>query len=242
MLDASQSDRQRWVIWLRAQKFKIHLLSLLLLVVVHPISEGSHDVSDVVELLFVFVVVSGTFAIYRTPKRLAAVLVLALFAALATGFFHATQWFATDVNRAAIITQLVSYTAFLMVAAGLILSDVMRAKDVTGDTICGAICVYLLLGLSWALSFCVLEVLQPDSFAFPPWLVPAEGVPTAWHWVSTFIYFSFTTLTTLGYGDVTPISAAARTGTWLEAVTGQLYLAVLVARLVAMRVAASVNS
>ncbi len=241
MQNAPQSDATGWLIWLRSHKFKIHLVSLLLLVVAYPISEGAHDVSDVVELFFVFVVVSGTFAIDRTPKRLATALVLALLAALATGVFHAAEWFAPGLNRPVSIAQLVSYVAFLAVAAGLILSDVMRAKDVTGDTIFGAICVYLLLGVSWALWFCVLEVAQPESFAFPQWLIPADSSPTAWHTMSTFIYFSFTTLTTLGYGDVTPISAAARTCTWLEAVTGQLYLAVLVARLVAMRVAASMN-
>lgn len=223
--------------WLQEHKFKLHLFTLLLMVVVHPVSEGVHDVRDLIELFFVFVVISGIFAVDRTSARLAGSLILALLAALATGAFHITEWFAPSTNRVAAVVQLVTYIAFLLFAAALILNDVMHERKVDTDTICGAICVYLLVGISWALGYCMLEVIEPHSFEFPARLEPDAGVPRAWAFVSTFIYFSFTTLTTLGFGDMTPITAAARTGTWLEAVSGQLYLAVLVARLVAMRVA-----
>lgn len=230
-------SRPTWMAWLQARRFWLHLISILMLVAVHPITENSHELSAIVEVFFLLVVISGTFALNQTPRRLAAALVLGLLAAVATGIFHATESFMPSANRPAIVAQLLTYIAFLLFASWLMLRDVMHEKRVTSDTICGAISVYMMLGISWAFWFCILEVSQPGSFAYPEWLAPPEGTDVAWHLVSTFIYFSFTTMTTLGYGDVTPISAAARTFTWLEAVTGQLYLAVLVAKLVAMRVA-----
>lgn len=235
--ETMEAKHPPWRVWLQEHKFKLHLFTLLLMVVVHPVSEGIHDVRDLIEVFFVFVVISGTFAVDRTPARLAGALILAFLAALATGAFHITEWVAPNTNRLAAIFQLVTYIAFLLFAAALILNDVMHERRVGTDTICGAISVYLLIGISWALAYCLLEVIEPESFEFPARFQPDEGVPRAWEFVSTFIYFSFTTLTTLGFGDMTPISAAARTGTWLEAVCGQLYLAVLVARLVALRVA-----
>ena len=95
--------------------------------------------------------------------------------------------------------------------------------------IMGAICVYFLIGLIWADVFFILETLQPGSFQIPP-----EQVGQA-----TLDYFSYVTLTTLGYGDITPISAPARSLSLLEAMMGQLYLAVLIARLVGIHIAQS---
>lgn len=230
--------RATWLTWFQPKRFRIHLISILLLISVHPITQKSHELANFFEGFFLLVVISGTFALNQTPRRLAAALVLAFLAAAATGIFHATEWFMPSANRPAIIAQIVSYIAFLLFASWLMLRDVMEEKNVSTDTICGAISVYLMLGISWAFCYCILEVVQPGSFAYPEWLEPPAGTSVAWHLVSTFLYFSFTTITTLGYGDITPISASARTFAWLEAVTGQLYLAVLVARLVAMRVAA----
>ncbi len=98
--------------------------------------------------------------------------------------------------------------------------------------IMGAICAYFLMGLVWAFAYSTLEFFQPGSFQMPPGTVNQE----------TFAYYSYVTLTTLGYGEITPISAPARSFAILEAMIGQLYLAVLIARLVGIHIAQSSRS
>ena len=119
--------------------------------------------------------------------------------------------------------------------AGLVVwlayGSVMRRSRPVGDRIVGAICVYILIGLAWASVYETLESVAPSSFRFP--------VDTAWTTPSAqrFRYFSFVTLATLGYGDITPISLLAGTLASLEAVSGQLYIGITVARLVALSLA-----
>ena len=116
--------------------------------------------------------------------------------------------------------------------AGLVVwhayANVMRAHRPAGDRIVGAICVYLLIGLAWAKVYETLNTVAPGSFRFPPdtaWAAPGP---------LRYTYVSFITLATVGYGDVTPVTPLAGTLAWLEAVTGQLYLAITIARLVAL--------
>ena len=119
--------------------------------------------------------------------------------------------------------------------AGLVVwlaySAVMRAHRPVGDQIVGAICVYLLIGLAWASVYETLDGVIPGSFRFP--------ADTGWAVSSSlrYRYFSFVTLATLGYGDVTPVTVLAGTLASLEAVAGQLYIGITVARLVALSLA-----
>ena len=110
-----------------------------------------------------------------------------------------------------------------------ILSHIFKQQEVTKDTIAGATAVYLLLALLWAFIYAVLDRLQPDSFAMSAAGPPMQGR-------DVFIYFSLVTITTLGYGDITPASYLAGSMAVLEAVVGQLYLVVLVSWLVGMYV------
>jgi len=91
-----------------------------------------------------------------------------------------------------------------------------------------------LLGLIWALAYALLAQLSPGSFAF-------AANPHSSGRMDRFnaFYFSFVTLSTVGFGDVTPVSRLARTLAVMEAVTGTFYVAILIARLVAMYVPAS---
>ncbi len=108
----------------------------------------------------------------------------------------------------------------------LVFTGTFSAEKVTADTLFGAVSIYLLMGITWAVTFRFLEFLEPNSFQG---LVDAEGA----RW-SQFLYLSLTTLTTLGYGDITPLSDPARVWANLEAITGVLYVAILVARLVSI--------
>ena len=86
----------------------------------------------------------------------------------------------------------------------------------------------------WAFGYGLVELHEPGSFDLPA--IVGEPAGADRH-MASFVYFSFVTLTTLGYGDVTPVGSAARTLALLEALVGQLFLAILVARLVALQIA-----
>jgi len=111
------------------------------------------------------------------------------------------------------------FVGFLSFTVVVLLKKLFIVKRVTVDTIKGGICVYLLLGIIWACFYILVDLFDPGAFS-------------AEHF--SFFYFSYTTLTTVGYGDITPINPFAQTLTNLEAVAGQMYLAVFVARLVGL--------
>src|SRR5262249_19010418 len=108
------------------------------------------------------------------------------------------------------------------------LRAILKQKEVTGETISLSISIYMLLGLDWAVFYIVLYYLQPHAFSFgsaaPP---PTQSFPI-------LVYFSLTTISTVGFGDITPLTLQARYAAVAEAITGQFYLAILVARLVGL--------
>jgi len=115
---------------------------------------------------------------------------------------------------------------------------VLRQKEITSETISMSISVYLLLGLSWGFLYSLLNLLQPHAFSFPSTDTSQPGRlsdPVA-STITIMIYFSFTTLTTVGYGDITPVTLQARYAAIAEGIMGVFYIAILVARLVAMQV------
>lgn len=111
---------------------------------------------------------------------------------------------------------------FLSWLTGLILSSIFKADRVTPDLISGAVVAYLLLGICWGGLYSLIELIQPGSFTF------SHGGRD----VSSLFYYSFVTLTTLGYGDILPLTKIARTTAYLEAVTGVMFTAILIAGLV----------
>ena len=105
----------------------------------------------------------------------------------------------------------------------------MQGGAVDADRLMGSLCVYMLLGMLWAVYYALVEMIDPGAFHYA---VPTADIQPASH----FLYYSFVTLTTLGYGDVVPVSPLVRTPAYLEAVVGQVYLTVLVASLVGRHV------
>jgi len=116
---------------------------------------------------------------------------------------------------------------FLVLVAMLIVSHVLKTERVSGEKIYGALSVYLLLGVIWAFVFLIVDFLVPGSFRYGQ-----DGALTG----AEMVYYSFVTLTTLGYGDIVPVNPSVRALATLEAITGQLYLTVLVARLVGLHI------
>lgn len=132
------------------------------------------------------------------------------------------------------------WLAFVLFVTVSELRSVLRQKRVTGETICMAVSVYLLAGFAWALLYIVMFERHPESFAGVGALVPngAHGLPRAF---PLFGYYSLGTLSTIGGGDITPVTLQARYATVAEAIMGQFYLAILVARLVSLQMAHSIE-
>jgi len=116
-----------------------------------------------------------------------------------------------------------------------LLHGVLKQKEITSETISMSISVYLLLGFTWALFYIVLHHVQPLAFNFGSSPAPDSAVSSEQKFFPLLIYFSLTTLSTIGFGDITPVSLQARYAAVAEGITGQFYLAILVARLVGMQ-------
>ncbi|MBV8359007.1 MAG: two pore domain potassium channel family protein [Deltaproteobacteria bacterium] len=110
----------------------------------------------------------------------------------------------------------------------LIVRQILRAGPITWRRVQGSIAVYLLLGVLWSVGYEIIELMQPGSFTFT---AQKDGTR-----LPQFAYFSFTTLTTLGLGDIIPIRSLARSLVMLEALVGQLFPVILIARLVTMEI------
>ena len=126
-------------------------------------------------------------------------------------------------NTAPLLTFQSIYSLFFGSAALLILQNILRIPKVTMDTVQGGICVYLLLGYFWALLYGIVYTLDPNAFS--------SALVTETSYLNMF-YFSFITLTTLGFGDIVPANEIASVLTILEALVGQMYPTIFIALLV----------
>jgi len=208
-------------------RFRLILAILLSLFVVLPIFEFRMMLDAILTLLVVVTLV----LVIDTAKLLKVALVFALLSII-------SNWTALWVNSTTV--KLLGSSAeliFMIMIASVILNEVFRAQHINVETISGAICVYLLIGLMWSHVYIIIELLEPNSFNN---LGFNAQEPLDSDWVSKLSvqlnYYSFVTLSTLGYGDITPVTRAAKSFATLEAILGQLYLAVLVARLVGQQV------
>ena len=205
---------------IRRHRFVLLLASLLLLLVLSPALDGNPAGSLLLAVLFTLVLLAAVFAAGGRRATLAVALAFAL-PWLYLSWLH-PLWRTEPIDVVADLL-LIGLAAYVL---ALVLMRVVRAERVGVDAICGAIAVYLLAAVVWAVCYGVIEALAPGSFR----LADAQA-GMVWN---QFLYYSLVTLTTLGYGDITPLTAAARIWSALEAVTGTLYLAVLIARLVSL--------
>jgi hypothetical protein len=138
-----------------------------------------------------------------------------------------------------IITNTITLS-FFAITAFIILQDVFSGT-ISSNKICGAVCVYLIIGFCCAIVHMNVALLDPDAYRNNTAVTGrSPEISTNHAWLShypLFVYFSFCTLSTVGYGDIIPMSRLARSISCMEAIMGQLYLAVLIARLVGLHTA-----
>ncbi len=215
----------------RPWRFLVLLVTLVLLLVIQPIFRGFSPRGLVLDVLYSFVLVAAILSIFegKWPKTFALLLGIPAL----TGRWLAYMLASTGGDLVNLGDQFVE-VIFLVFAAAMTLRAVLAQPRISADSIYGTVCAYLLLGIAWGSLYSVQEIIQPGSFAAADDLAPVlQAADTR---DSVLVYYSFVTLTTVGYGDITPVSAATRTLSWLEAMTGQFYIAVLVASLVGIRV------
>ena len=128
----------------------------------------------------------------------------------------------------------IALLGFLATAAWHTLKIITRSDETNLDRLIGAVCLYLLLGLAWAIVYSLFQWADPGSFAG----LPGDADVS---FDSAFVYFSFVTMATLGYGDIVPLTPTLRTVAYLQAIVGQFYLAMLVASLVSAYIASDSN-
>jgi hypothetical protein len=196
------------------------LIALGLLFFFFPFVEEVKGGDLIVSLLLSLVLLAGVLAVADRKGVLLIALVLAIPAIAGRWINH----FRPDVVHPAVfLTAALVLTAFVVVN---LLRFVWRAPSVNIEVLCASISAYLMLGLMWTMAYWLVDQLTPGAFAF-------NAGPRSMNGFNGF-YFSFVTLSTVGYGDITPVSRIARWLAAMEAMTGLLYVAVLISRLVAL--------
>ena len=140
-------------------------------------------------------------------------------------------------NPVLLLAGTLSFLLFFSYITWALLRSLLRHREVTGQTIAMSVTVYLLLGISWGFLYALLFQRNPHAFNFGAPAGSTSEEPD----FAVLIYFSLTTLATVGYGDITPATLQARYASVAEGIAGQFYLAILVARLVGMHMSRSIS-
>jgi hypothetical protein len=215
---------------LSRHRYLLLLASLLLLLVAPPFVADQDRGHLLLAGLWSVVLLSALWGISRKPRLLVVGIGLAFPAVVADWAFQVTgnRWLAVcDVSVALAFIGLTTATLVTAVAGD--------DSAESADAIAGAICGYLLLTVVWGLVFCLVELLQPGSFS----IVDRRQLVAEHAVLPNMLRYSMATLTTLGSSQIKPTNPPAETLAALEAITGQLYLAVLIARLVGLHAARS---
>jgi voltage-gated potassium channel len=210
-------------------RFTVLLGLLLGLVGVVPFFEGHNSALAVVRLMLSAVLLAALYVSTRHARDLiiaAAFLIPGL-----TGRWLSDYGLNPELQVAAALCT----TVFLAFVTTGVLRQVLRPGRVTYDTISGAICAYLMIGVTFSFIYLSMELQWPGAFTLTGALTMTELMKTHEE-LQRLIYYSFVTLTTLGYGDIVPAIGPARAAAALEAIVGQMYVAILVARLVALHI------
>ena len=210
-MQISQPARQR-----RHKNQPIFLMiSLFLLLLVYPAVEGKPFAQVVLNSLFSLLLLSAALGIWRNRWLLLTACCIGL-------PWIVISWLDSfvDMGIGFELFRTVLMIVFIFFVITVLVVNVMTTTFVTANTLCRAVSTYLLIGIAWAAIYSLVGLLDPGAFY-------SETRYDVW---SEYAYFSFT----LGFGDISPVSPYARSLAMVEAVIGPMYVAILVARLVAL--------
>jgi hypothetical protein len=202
-------------------RFLYLLVYILALIAIQPFDEAFSEFGILLDIIVSVILVSAIYAVSQKARQtiIGILLAVPLLLSIWIKQFLKIEWLQIPETFLGI--------AFFGFIITLILKFIFNEDEIKGDLIAGAAAVYLLLAIAWAYAYRAIGVIQPGSFA----IADAQNITQ-----SLSLYFSFVTITTLGYGDIFPVTTAAKSCAILEAVVGQLYLVITIAWLVGVHV------
>jgi hypothetical protein len=201
----------------------VFLSALVLFIIATPLSEYVADPGLLEGLLLTAVLICGVLAVGAQRKTLMLGALLLVPALIAKWVQH----YRPDLIAPGVF--LIPGILLLFLVTGTLLKFVLRAPRVDSEVLSAGVATYLLLGILWSMAYLLVASVVPDAFVLPADSAPKKSIDPF-----NALYFSFVTLSTVGYGDIVPAARVARMLAILEAITGVLYLSVLVARLVTL--------
>lgn len=210
---------------LRSKRFGYLAKSLVILILAYPYLEVNLTGQLLLTVITIFVMMFLLFAVSDRKRSIVIALIFALpwFISLIVNFPLFESSGTVFVRKEIVFAVLLfSYTTFN------IFMHLLRSREVTSEILFASVCVYLLIGLTWAAFYILIDFLYPHSFIDTSRNIPIDA--------PRILFFSYITLTTVGYGTLTPDSDPARSLALLEAIIGQLFLAIMVARLVGLHI------
>jgi voltage-gated potassium channel len=210
---------------IRHRRFTYLTASILLLITAYPYVQGEMVGQILLSLLTTLVMIMSVVAVADKKRYTIIALLLAVpwFAIILLNFpLFKTDYTLLIKKEIVFAFLLFAYTTFR------IFMHIIKSREVTAEILFASICVYMLIGLTWGALYVIIEIFYPGSFI--------DGSGHALHDGPDYLFFSYTTLTTVGYGNIEAITDQARSIASLEAIVGQLYLTIMVARLVGLHI------
>ena len=215
--DSCREAYGKLLILLQNYKMFSFMCALVILLLLTAVLEGYHYAHSLLSTFGMVAFIAGGYAACTEKRSLVILIALAVPWVVCEWFFPWSK-----------VVYLSFFFFFYLIV--ILLRMIIRSNEITSNTLYGAVCVYLLLGMLWATLYGFVNEVFPGS-------IFSGMLPDAYHHhkeINEFLYFSYTTLTTLGYGDITSVTPVGRLIAVFEAMTGQLFLAFLVARLVSV--------
>jgi hypothetical protein len=204
-------------------KFNHLLMTQIVILVAYPFLQETEKRFPIISLLLLIAIAPALWV------GLSRKIFLAVFSVGVLAFLFSLVVFLTakDLADEGLLVLLFLYALFYFLAITILIKKTSSGATVSADTIKGGISIYFLLGLFWAILYMIMLTFDPNALTN----VPKETVGL------DCFYYSFSTLTTLGYGDITPVANYAKTLAIMEAVAGPVYLAIFVAQIIGMNIA-----
>lgn len=217
----------RWIKKIRhffSEYYTFLLISLILLFIFRPYERGALYLA----VWKVFLTLTFVSAIFncKYPRGMRALVIC-----LGAPSFLFTWINLFDKNELVLLINAAFSVAFISCVTASIIYDVVLRAQVTMETLRGVICAYFMVAFGFAYLYYLIEFISPGTIHFAS---QAISVHSFNHFLSEMLYFSFVTLLTIGYGDITAVGTTGQTAAVIEGIIGQFYVAILVARIVSV--------
>lgn len=210
-------------------KFNYLLTTQIVILVAYPLLHKFDNIFPIISLMFLLAI---TPALWVGLSRAWFAVVMSI-GAIAFLVNMIVRYGNMEFRDIGIFILLLLYGLFYFLAIAILMSKISSNTTVSSDTIKGGISIYILLGFFWAILYMILLTLDPDALTNVSSNEETAGFEC--------YYYSFTTLTTLGYGDIVPVAKYARILAIFEAVAGPVYLAIFVAQIIGLSIAQKIK-